>query len=538
MCSALRHHAGFLGLLIAATFLLIRFSAGDGVATMGDDSVSYLALAHLLSIGGGDPKVAEWAAYSAHFPPMFPLMLALTGGDQDFQVAHWTVAAFGLAALVAVYLFSLRKLSDKYAAVWIGLIFLLAPTAWISVKGILSESLFLFLSVSTLLFYEKKLAGGDSATVNYLLFGVLLAAVFLTRILGITLMLAYVVQLSLRCIHDKAWPPLRAWLPLVVLGSIVGLWLIWRPSGGPDLYGHTLMQDLAGWWTNPAFMLSATTNWFYEGWIASFTVEPQVSTSARNVITVLGVLGLIGLWRQLLANRLDAWYTLGSLVIILLWVFPAENMRRLLYPIVPLVLVYAVQSTKMLICKIGGKRSHWMLLLAALLPAAISLPGAIQVQKKSGERVPLFADASYSYSDISDYYITINNQQARLYAAKQISVLVGLQKLEKAVPPESKVMWVRPDYVSVIGRRNAVPWFYSWSPETLASEIMRSKVDYLIVSMLYKADLHGSIGLPSTVLEGCEDYTFPVMQVVNPLTQEVEFVLRKVDHAALFKKLS
>jgi hypothetical protein len=52
-------------------------------------------------------------------------------------------------------------------------------------------------------------------------------------------------------------------------------------------------------------------------------------------------------------------------------------------------------------------------------------------------------------------------------------------------------MWIRPDYVVVLGNRQGVPWYYRWSHGDFLREVKRSKVDYIITSSLMKSDMEG-----------------------------------------------
>ena len=70
----------------------------------------------------------DWAKYHSHFPPLFPLLLVITAGAQSYLAAHLTVAVCTVVALAFVY---------RFAA----LLFLLSPSAWIQVSGILSVPL-------------------------------------------------------------------------------------------------------------------------------------------------------------------------------------------------------------------------------------------------------------------------------------------------------------------------------------------------------------------------------------------------------------
>jgi len=53
-------HAAFLLLLAAFAPLALHFGWHDGIATVSDDSVSYLTLAHWLAGDASNPYLAKW----------------------------------------------------------------------------------------------------------------------------------------------------------------------------------------------------------------------------------------------------------------------------------------------------------------------------------------------------------------------------------------------------------------------------------------------------------------------------------------------
>ena len=125
----------------------------------------------------------------------------------------------------------------------------------------------------------------------------------------------------------------------------------------------------------------------------------------------------------------------------------------------------------------------------------------------------------------------------RAIAAKQIAVMVGLESLRDATPPGAKVMWIRPEYVAVLGKREGIPWYFGWDRKKLAGEIERSKADYVIWSTLYKSDLSGADGDPLRAMEGIDVYCWPEFTIRNFVTGKPEFILWRVDHALLEAEL-
>lgn len=98
----MRSRAANWGILVAAGAAAVAFASQDGVSAVTSDEVSYIALARLFV--SGDP----WARHLTTFPPLFPLLLAVTGSAYDVLRAHLVVAAFAIMAIPLVHRFRYR----------------------------------------------------------------------------------------------------------------------------------------------------------------------------------------------------------------------------------------------------------------------------------------------------------------------------------------------------------------------------------------------------------------------------------------------
>ncbi len=528
--SFLRRHRGFLLVLVLAAPLTFAFAWQAVIATVGDDSVSYLVLAHYFRGGADNPYVAQWASYHAHFPPLFPLLLAASGGAVDLRIAYALVAALAVLALPLIYRYASLQLGRDSAGLAIVVLFLLTPTAWISLKGILSESLYLVLAMASVLWYETRLADGRTRPIAALAFGVLLACAYLTRVAGLALILAYAVHVGLRLAAHRqrpSWSLLLPWVPVVVL---LGLWYGLRPRPDVDAYRRTVQSMIGTWIADPATMLRASVEYSFSGWIATLAAQQDVSMAPKIVFGLLGLAGLAGAVLRAARNRLDGWFILFSVAMVTPWVFTPNNTRRLLYPLVALLFVCAADFVRFL-CerwKLEGRRRTQLFVALAAFPVALFLPALSLIAQKSLDRAPVLEGQLYAFRDITDYYTTINLEVARGLAETQVTTLAGLESIRAVTPPGSKVMWMRPEYVALLGRRPAEPFYYAWSPREVAEAVRRSGSDYIVVSRIFKTDLAGVDGDPLVTLKGVLDYSRPALRFGNDF-----FVLMKVDREAL-----
>jgi hypothetical protein len=529
----LRRHWAFALLLGAVAALMLHFVWHPGLASIGDDSVSYVLLARHLA-GTAGPELNEWLAYHTNFPPLFPLVLAATGGAGNFLVAHLAVGAFAIAALVALYAFASRELESARAGLLVAALFVLTPTAWISILGVLSESLFLFISIAALHFNAARIAAGRPRARDAVVLGILLGLALLTRAAAVALVAAYAVHASVRMLASRESRRAVLALPLAIAASMAALWMALRPEFRGGSYGLALGTIGGMLLHDPLRLVALGAQGVASGWIASFAAESNVHATARAVFLGVGALGIGGAVLRARRNALDGWYVLLSLAMLFLWFFREDVMRRLLYPLVPILLFHAAVFTRHLATRIGpGRAARWLPFALALPPVVLALPAVALVQSKSLERRAAIAGFPYSPSGITEFYTTVAVEPARAIAARHIAVLAGLEALRMDTPPGAKVMWMRPDYVALLGARQGVPWYYRGGLRGLAEELRRSGAEYLVVSSLYKADIRGEQDDPFEGPQAVAAFAQPVSFVRNAVLGTPEFGLLRVDPTAL-----
>jgi hypothetical protein len=523
----------FACLLILVAPAMFAFAWQHGIATIGDDSVSYLTLARHFA-PGGDALADPWVPWRANFPPLFPLVLAWTGASRDLLAAHLVVAGLALAALVPVWRFAARELASEAGGVVVAALFVFTPNAWIGMKGILSEPLFLLVSMAALAYYAARLEARPGKTGQWLVFGVLLACAYLTRAASVALLIAYGIHAAVRWYRERPAAAWRLALPLAPVTLLVGLWLALRPSGPADAYGVTSSEMIAAWLHEPLVTAPIAARSFLDGWVSSFLAQGAVGTMPRAVLAAFGALALAGAVRKALMNRLDGWYVLVAVGITFMWVFGENNTRRLLYPLVPLLILHAAELARSLCSRLRSGRHRAVALAAvAALPVLACLPAAVVLVQKAQERAPVEPGSGYGYADVVEFYTTINLAQARAEAAQTIAVLDGFDALRTLTPPRSKIMWMRPEYVAVLGGREGVPFYYKWDERRLAREILRSDVDYIVLSWVYKTDLDNRVGDPFDLLAHVGRYSRPVAEFDNAATGVPAFLLVRVDPAGV-----
>jgi hypothetical protein len=523
-------HAAFGAVMTLAIPLTYLFTASDRLATFGDDSGSYLTLAHYFAGASGNPFVAQWAAFHSHFPPLFPLLLTLSGGVHDYRIAYALVATFALAALPVFYRYAALQLGRNDAAVALVALFVLAPTAWIAVKGILSESLFLLATMSALLHHELRMARPQPRAGDRIVFGILLGLACLTRMLGLALVLAWIAHAAIDSARARRMPRAVELLPLVPVALLLGSWYLLRPTGSYDTYGATMLEMLTSWAGRPMLFLGASLDALVSAWVATFMAQETVGPAAKIVFSLLGIVALAGLALRLARNRLDAWYVFISIAIIFPWVFGPENTRRLLYPIVPLLLICMADALRALAIVLRWKSFGRMLLYGTVAAAdlALSLPALALIAARSADHERVVPGYAYEYRDMVESYEIVDARAARELSQLVVALLGGLETIDHVTPPDARVMWMRPEYVGLLGHRQGVPYLYRWKPREIAENVRGSKAGYVVVTSLYKNDLEHMDGNPRV----------DTSAYAHPVLSQRGFALMQVDPAALSRYLA
>jgi hypothetical protein len=529
----LPRHAGIAALAAIVAPLAIAFCWHSVIVSLADDSVSYLTLAAWLAPWGND-LAKPWAAYVSHFPPLFPLLLVATGGSQNFLVAHLTVAACAIASVPIVHAYASRALESERAGLLATLLFVAAPGYWISMHGILSEPLFVMLTVAALAWHDR-MAGDARDTRAYWILGSLVAAACLTRVAGVALVAAYAVHVAVRALSRRERPRVSELLPILVPAVLYGLWIVARPHAESNSYGAFLDAIVDRWRHDPDFW-SATWETFFGGWVALFESNSGVNAATRGVFLVAWILAVAGALDGARRNRFDAWYLLASLAMIWIWNFPERMMMRLTFPVLPLMIVHGARALRVLLgIMLGPAPAQRGLLATWALVVALVAPATALVASKALERAPLVPGLAYSASSVTEYYTNINTDLARAVALTNSTTLVGLSMIARDTPESSPVMWVRPEYIATVARRPGVPFYFEWDRARLARQIRDSGARYLVFCRVYKTDLAGrKDDVYAQFIAAPPAYLRRAISLKGVLQQD-DFVLFEVDRELLDK---
>lgn len=432
----------------AFAVLCAAFVRQDGLGTFADDSVSYLVMAQVFSPWqGASAAVAEAFAREAFYPPLFPVLLALTGAAHDFALAHVVNALLVAACLPLAYLLGLRWLADRRAALAAVLAVALLPTLWIHARGILSEPLFSLLLLAALWLVDAPIREPAKAA----LLALALAALVLTRTAGVPVALALAAWALLR--PGASWKGrLTAAAPgLLALGAYLA-WTALRPPEVVDsnavMAGERMRAILqsAQPWAVVAAGIARQAQAMADAWAGAlllFWVEGQ---PARPLLAgAFGVLALGGLAHRFVAGRADAWMTIAYVALYLLWPF-YDQMTRFLFPVIPVLVLYSFCAVTALARGIG--RSTAAAAVLALAIATLAAPGLAFIQQRFRAPEP--------HASIVDWYRTPDLAAARARAAVHLGLAEDMRTIRRLTAPDERVMWVAPAYIALLADRRAV----------------------------------------------------------------------------------
>jgi hypothetical protein len=494
-----RLDAALAGIAVIAATIAVAFTWQPGLASLFDDSVSYLVLAQAFSpFGEASPAVLA-AAAAEKYPPLTAWLIALAGGAFDWRIAHATVAlAFGASVFTLGWL--ARHVSGSAAVgVAAALAYAWLPGAWLNVKGILAEFPYMAISFAALALHASW-KGSAATRRQAMLLGVLLAAAFLARTIGVALVAAVCAAEALRWVRRRESDRLRslAWIAGIPVASAL-LWYALRPSGGEDAYaafGAQLARDASErGFDFAAALLASNAAALRDAWLNALLIfwgEPW--KPGFVVASLVGIAGLGAMLWRALRFEADGLYGVTFLAILLAWPFPGQ-MYRLALPIVPLVLVHFLWACARLAGRLDPSTASRRAALGAALPLAVCVPAVLfyiapRAAGGAGD------GGAMRPADIAEFYRIPAGPSAEASARAQIGVFEDLRRIGETTPPQARVMWYWPNYVALLAHRHGVRLERPRDAAGLAAQVRATRADYIYLAELHPRDSARRAGHP------------------------------------------
>ncbi len=437
----LSYAALFVFVGIYAAFL-IPFVAHDGLSTFRNDSSYYLLMARYLSPWHEASPAVVAASSIQNFPPFFPFILAISGAAYDYTLAHVVTALFLLLSIPLIFILARGMFATNLQALLIVFIFCLSPSAWLNSMGILSENLYLFLSLGTLIFFDKA---DLSRKINLFIFGLLLALLVLTRTIGVAMLAAFILLCILKWRRRSLdWP----YFVIPVFFSLTLIAAFWG-TAVPSHYITSIvnMFGLEAYKANIDWHTEFRLVGFQHGWLVGLLYYWSVQTvMAKSIIMFVGLFSLLGLCLRIAQGKLDAIYVFLYLLVLFIWPY-TTHMGRFIYPVLCILLLYSFYALYTLVHRVELKRGDaavsiaMVLALTAVLPTLSYTWNRYQAGKEAG------------YHRIKDFYHTYDLEQARESAAMPVTMFLDMAHMKKTTEPDAVIQYFKPSYIALLADR-------------------------------------------------------------------------------------
>lgn len=342
------------------------------------DGAGYAVLARALLEGQGYRAIDHPdRPRHAHFPPGYPLLLAaawrLTG--VSVIAARMVSVAGTVAAALAAWCW-FRRMMSPAAALLLGLA-LAVNWLWARTGGaIQSEPLYLLLGQATILVAARagRSISRRTLAVKTVVLGTLLAACLLTRHVAVGLAIAAVIDMARR----GRWR--LALATATIAGLLVSPWLAWMASVGAagKTQADLVFQVKSQWLERIAGQLVFYTRRIPDQLTGPFvevatTFRHDARVAATANVWAVAATAVVALgWLRTLRRprrRLAGLVAFSTLLLLVVW--PYTEAGRLLIPLIPCILVGAVEGLAGLSRRSRSSRRR---LIAAGAMLAVSLP--------------------------------------------------------------------------------------------------------------------------------------------------------------------
>ena len=477
-------HAILCVFTVVYGWVLLSFVAHDGLSTFASDSAYYLLMARYLS-PWHEPSPAIIAAWPPmqDFPPFFPFLLAISGAAYNYTFAHILTALFLLLSIPLIFILGRGMFTTHWQALIVILIFCLSPSAWLNSLGILSENLYLLLSLITLIVFDKA---DFSKKINLFVFGVLMALLILTRTIGIAMSAAFIIICIIRWRQRTlAWQYFV--IPVLVSFTLIILFQVHSATVPTqyidqirDLFA-TNVED-----TQVTWQIKEQLTAFSDGWLAGMMYYWTDQTIvAQSLFLLVGLLSLCGLVIRVKQLQFDAIYILFYLLILLIWPHPIHSIR-FLYPVLCILIMYAFYALYFFIKRVDHANAllsmAMLLVLIAVLPTLSYTWNRYQTGKQWG------------YHHIADFYRHPDLAKAKKVAAIRLATFWEIKRLGEITEPEAVIMYFEPAYIFLLADRTSRKTVFKKNGDFYIKRY--PDADYIYVTKLHprplkKRDING-----------------------------------------------
>jgi len=398
----------------------------------GGDNAYYLLMARHFSPYSPKSAIAAEFATSSFYPPLFPLLLGLTGGGESLLAAHLVTTVFLLIAFGLFYWW-LRLENISLPTAVAALITLAAiPGIYFQTLSVHSENLFMLCSIIAL---ACAIRAKKEKKVWWMALTVLaIAAAYFTRTAAISLIAAWLIWLWVNRMPHRVLFGALATLPV----------LVWSMAGNSQ--SNSYLLQLVNGYRNPATFLDQVEMqglYLFQGWATNF----GVGISAYAVAAIFLAIGLIAALARIYFRQLDGYYILLYLGMSMIWPFPSEAQRLSLIAL-PVLLIQTIwMLNQWQLSTLNIRPWGWT---AFALIAAPALPELALNAQRYLSPLPVGVPVAYRHAEW--WYSPTPGVAAE--KIRTMAVLEsGMRQLKLAVPEKECIYAIKPSLVAFLADR-------------------------------------------------------------------------------------
>ena len=323
-------------IIIVSCFYFYLSSQNEIIGMIADDAIYMLMADYFSPYNSSLRESAAFVMQTSQFPPLYPFLLSIVGANSgNIFWAHVITTFFLILGIYFYYVWLQTEKVNKQIALCIVLLVMTSPATFLMNIDLWSEHLYLLLTFSIFFFLNKA-----EKNQKFLIITILLISLLpLVRTIGIAFVAAYMLFLIVNKMTDKYKYLLLSIFPFF-------LWkLISYNYFQSDIYQSTLSDfyrhDI---WLHIQHIYSSQLLDLWQGWHECFDIRRNDFSGI--VCSIVLLFSFIGLTLRIIDKKLDSFYVVFYLLIILVWPDNNHNMR-FIFPVFPILLFYACLSLQL-----------------------------------------------------------------------------------------------------------------------------------------------------------------------------------------------
>ena len=378
-----------VSIVIVSIFYIYLSTHNEIVGLVADDAIYLLMADYFSPYFQALSKSAAFVMQTSQFPPLYPLLLALLGASSSSLIfAHFITTCFFIISAIFYYYWSSTVNNDNSIGKYLVLIYICLPASLILNIDLWSEHLYLALTLLSLFLIEKARFNEK----YFLIASIIIGLIPLTRLVGLTFIIAYFIYLHFSKVKNKYCYFLISIFPFII-------WkLISTSFYHSEIYHDTVTSfyryDL---WTHIKYLFNTQLVNLWYGWHECFDIRKNLFSSF--VCGSVLIMALVTWTKRLKKKAIDSLYLLFYFLII--WVWPDENHNmRFVFPIFPILLCYSYMSLCVVLerdfssyLKLFIKTSSMIIILVTFLPT--NLYAANRLLKNIPQELAAYKNTKY-----------------------------------------------------------------------------------------------------------------------------------------------